>query len=65
VIGYPETICGEAASFITPNVLAVARNSVPVPWGTRSEIDVVDLGRGRIVRRTSTRSDVVALVTAR
>lgn len=65
VIGYPEKLCGEAASFAEPELLAVARNALPVPQGTASKIDFVDLGTGRIVRHTPTRSDVVALLASR
>lgn len=65
VVGYPDEVCGEAVSFVEPELLAVGRNMVPVPQGTPSEIDFVDVGTRRIVRRTPTRSDIVALLASR
>jgi hypothetical protein len=65
VIGYPDAVCGEAAAFVDPELVAVARNAVPTPEAAPSEISFVDLAARRIVRSTATRSDIVALLTPR
>jgi hypothetical protein len=62
VIGYPRTVCGEIVAFAEAELLAVARNALPVPQGTPSAIEFVDVGKRRIVRRTPARTDVIALV---
>jgi hypothetical protein len=59
VLGYPGKICGEQVVAVDARTLVIARNPLSVPQGGPSELDVVDVGERKVVRRIAIPSDVV------